>query len=169
MTVRRSGICIIPTFFHGPFLVSWKRQHKNTDTNPCQTVLRASQNHEAALNRRKILRQPCSCRPGRWAHAAKDGIRVFDWWSCFFSNLQNPFPYLWSPGHGGGKIGSLYTEIHGFPTCQSCIPARIFAIYMTDGNRIRPWSFWISFSIHLYCISTSFLQPSLKNFTLMCR
>ena len=48
------------------------------------------------------------------------------------------------------------------PICQSCIPAGIFAIYMTDGNRILPWSFLISFSIHLYCISTPFLQPLLK-------
>ena len=48
------------------------------------------------------------------------------------------------------------------PVCQSCIPAGIFAIYMTDGNRILPWSFLISFSIHLYCISPSFLQPLLK-------
>ena len=63
---------------------------------------------------------------------------------------------------GGREIGSLYTGIHGFPTCQSCIPAGIFAIYMTDGNRILPWSFRISFSIHLYCISTPFLQPPLK-------
>ena len=48
------------------------------------------------------------------------------------------------------------------PVCQSCIPAGIFAIYMTDGNRILPWSFLISFSIHLYCISTPFSQPLLK-------
>ena len=47
--------------------------------DPCQSVLRASWNQAAALNRRKDLRQPCSCRPGMRAHAARDGIRVFDW------------------------------------------------------------------------------------------
>ena len=50
---------------------------KNTDGYPCQSVLQASQNQAAALNRRKILRQPCSCRPGMRAHAARDGIRAF--------------------------------------------------------------------------------------------
>ena len=52
------------------------------------------------------------------------------------------------------------------PVCQSCIPAGIFAIYMADGKRILPWSFLISFSIHLYCISTPFLQPPLKRFSI---
>lgn len=44
---------------------------------PSQSVLRASQNQAATLNHRKILRQPCSCRPGMRAHAARDGIRAF--------------------------------------------------------------------------------------------
>ena len=65
------------------------------------------------------------------------------------------------PGKSGRKIRSLYRDSWR-PFCQSCIPAGIFAIYMTDGNRILPWSFQISFSIHLYCISTPFLQPPLK-------
>ena len=66
-----------------------------------------------------------------------------------------------APGSGRGKSGAC---IQGFliPFCQSCIPAGIIAIYMTEGNRILPWSFRISFSIHLYCISTPFSQPSLK-------
>ena len=91
------------------------------------------------------------------------------WYPCFclvvllFTNLQNSFRCPWAPRHGGREIRSLYTGIHGFPTCQSCIPAGIFAIYMTDGNRILPWSFLISFSIHLYCISPSFLQPPSKD------
>ena len=106
-------------------------------------------------------------RPGMRAHAAKDGIRVFVLLSYFFTNLQNLFPYLWAPGHGGRGIGSLYRDSWR-PFCQSCIPAGIFAIYMTDGNRILPWSFLISFSIHLYCISPSFLQPPVKNFVLKC-
>ena len=65
------------------------------------------------------------------------------------------------PGKSGRKIRSLYRDSWR-PFCQSCIPAGIFAIYMTEGNRILPWSFRISFSIHLYCISTPFSQPSLK-------
>ena len=71
------------------------------------------------------------------------------------------------PGKSGRKIRSLYRDSWR-PFCQSCIPAGIFAIYMTDGNRILPWSFQISFSIHLYCISPSFLQPPVKNFVLKC-
>ena len=66
-----------------------------------------------------------------------------------------------APGEREGKSGAC---IQGFliSFCQSCIPAGIIAIYMTEGNRILPWSFRISFSIHLYCISTPFSQPSLK-------
>ena len=66
-----------------------------------------------------------------------------------------------APGSGRGKSGAC---IQGFliPFCQSCIPAGMISIYMTEGNRILPWSFRISFSIHLYCISTPFSQPSLK-------
>ena len=62
---------------------------------------------------------------------------------------------------GEGNQEPVYRDSWFF-FCQSCIPAGIFAIYMTDGNRILPWSFLISFSIHLYCISTPFLQPSLR-------
>ena len=65
------------------------------------------------------------------------------------------------PGKSGRKIRSLYRDSWR-PFCQSCIPAGMIAIYMTEGNRILPWSFRISFSIHLYCISTPFSQPSLK-------
>ena len=66
-----------------------------------------------------------------------------------------------APGSGRRKSGAC---IQGFliSFCQNCIPAGIIAIYMTEGNRILPWSFRISFSIHLYCISTPFSQPSLK-------
>ena len=62
---------------------------------------------------------------------------------------------------GEGNQETVYRD-SCFSFCQSCIPAGIFAIYMTDGKRILPWSFLISFSIHLYCISTPFLQPPLK-------
>ena len=64
---------------------------------------------------------------------------------------------------GEGNQEPVYRD-SWFSFCQSCIPAGIFAIYMADGNPILPWSFRISFSIHLYCISTPFLQPSLRIF-----
>ena len=82
------------------------------------------------------------------------------WVIIFFTNLQNSFRFP-APGSGRGKSGAC---IQGFliPFCQSCIPAGMIAIYMTEGNRILPWSFRISFSIHLYCISAPFSQPSLK-------
>ena len=66
-----------------------------------------------------------------------------------------------APGSGRGKSGACIQRFL-IPFCQSCIPAGMIAIYMTEGNRILPWSFRISFSIHLYCISTPFSQPSLK-------
>ena len=89
------------------------------------------------------------------------------WYPCFCDGLSY-FLRLCrirfaspAPGSGRGKSGAC---IQGFliPFGQSCIPAGMIAIYMTEGNRILPWSFRISFSIHLYCISPSFLQPSLK-------
>ena len=55
-------------------------------------------------------------RPGMRAHAARDGIRVFIWGSCFFTNLQNPFPRPWAPGHGGEKSEAC---IQGF--MASCL------------------------------------------------
>ena len=128
---------------------------------PCQSVLRASQNQAATLNHRKILRQPCSCRPGMRAHAARDGIRAFAMGYHIFYESAESVSLPRRRESGRGKSGAC---IQGFliPFCQSCIPAGIIAIYMTDGNRILPWSFRISFSIHLYCISTPFSQPSLK-------
>ena len=73
-------------------------------------------NQVATLKRRKILRQPCSCRPGMRAHAARDGIRAFVLLSYFFENLQNPFPRPWAPGHGGEKSEAC---IQGF--MASCL------------------------------------------------
>ena len=81
---------------------------------PSQSVLRASQNQAAALNRRKILCQPCSCRPGMRAHA------VCGWYPCFCDGLSyflricrirfaSP-----APGEREEKIRSLYTGIFDF-------------------------------------------------------
>ena len=50
-------------------------------------------------------------RPGMRAHAARDGIRVFDWLWSFFTNLQNPFRFPWAPENRGGKSGAC---IQGF-------------------------------------------------------
>ena len=100
-------------------------------------------------------------RPGMRAHAAKDGIRVFVWLSCFLRicRIRSHVP---GPRDMGERNRKPVYRDSWLSVCQSCIPAGIFAIYMTDGNRILPWSFLISFSIHLYCISTPFLQPPLK-------
>ena len=128
---------------------------------PCQSVLRASRNQAATLNHRKILRQPCSCRPGMRAHAARDGIRAFAMgYHIFYESAES----VSLPRRQGSERGKSGACIQGFliSFCQSCIPAGMIAIYMTEGNRILPWSFRISFSIHLYCISTPFSQPSLK-------
>ena len=148
----------------GCFFRVVKRQHKNTDTNPCQSVLRASQNQAAALSIQESPAATLLLSSGNAGSCCKGWYPCLCFVIILFANLQNPFPCPWALGHEGGKIGSLYTGIHGFPICQSCIPAGIFAIYMTDGNRILPWSFLISFSIHLYCISTPFLQPPLRIF-----
>ena len=89
------------------------------------------------------------------------------WYPCFcfvvilFYESAESVPTSLGPETWGREIGSLYRD-SWLPVCQICIPAGIFAIYMTDGNRILPWSFLISFSIHLYCISPPFLQPPLK-------
>ena len=127
----------------------------------CQSVLRASQNQAAALSRRKIPRQPCSCRPGMRAHAARDGIRAFAMGYHIFYESAESVSHPRRRGRRREKAGAC---MQGFliSFCQSCIPAGIIAIYMTEGNRILPWSFLICLSIHLYCISTPFSQPSLK-------
>ena len=94
-------------FLH-TFFAYGKMTAQKHGSNPCQSVLRASQNQAAALNRRKILRQPCSCRPGMRAHAARDGIRVFIWLSCFLRicRIRSDFP---------GKIGEENQEpVQGF-------------------------------------------------------
>ena len=114
---------------------------------------------------RKVLQPPWTCRPGMRAHAARDGIRVFDWSWSFLRICRIRFDFPGPRDMGERNRKPVYRD-SWLPVCQSCIPAGIFAIYMTDGKRILPWSFLISFSIHLYCISTPFLQPPIKNFVL---
>ena len=59
----------------------------------------------------KILRQPCSCRPGIQAHAARDGIRAFAiGYHIFYESAESVFLSRCRES-GRGKIRSLYTEI----------------------------------------------------------
>ena len=88
-------------------------------------------------------------------------VSVFLFDCLAFYESAESVPTSLGPGKSRRGIGSLYRDSWR-PFCQSCIPAGMIAIYMTEGNRILPWSFRISFSIHLYCISTPFSQPSLK-------
>ena len=108
--------------------------------NPASTLLLSSGNAGSCCNGW----YPCFC----------DGLSYF----LRICRIRFASP---APGSGRGKSGACIQEFL-IPFCQSCIPAGMIAIYMTEGNRILPWSFRISFSIHLYCISTPFSQPSLK-------
>ena len=86
-----------------------------------------------------------------------------------FCESAESVPISLGPGTGGREIGSLYTGIHGFPTCQSCIPAGIFAIYMTDGTE-NPSMEFPDFLLHTFILHKHpFFTTFLKNFTLMCR
>ena len=73
-----------------------------------------------------------------------------------------------APGSGRGKSGAC---IQGFliPFCQSCIPAGIFAIYMTDGIE-NPSMEFPDFLLHTFILHKHpFFTTFLKNFTLICR
>ena len=108
------------------------RQHKNTDTNPCQTVLRASQNQASTLSIQESPAATLNLSSGNAGSCCKG------WYPCFcfvvklFYESAESVPTSLGPGKSRRGIGSLYTGIHDFPTCQSCIPAGIFAIYMAD-------------------------------------
>ena len=72
------------------------------------------------------------------------------------------------PGKSGRKIRSLYRDSWR-PFCQSCIPAGIFAIYMTDGTE-NPSMEFPDFLLHTFILHKHpFFTTFLKNFTLMCR
>ena len=77
---------------------------------PSQSVLRASQNQAAALNRRKIPRQPCSCRPGMRAHAARDGIRAFAMGYHIFYESAESVSLLRRQGAGGENREPVYRD-----------------------------------------------------------
>ena len=105
-------------------------QHKNTDTNPCQTVLRASQNQASTLDCRKET--PCSnpelvVRECGLMLQGMVSVFLFDCLAFYESAEFVPI----FPGKSGRKIRSLYRDSWR-PFCQSCIPAGIFAIYKAD-------------------------------------
>ena len=162
MLTQEPGSEVLLPSAWGRRLILFDRQHKNTDTNPCQTVLRASQNQAPTLSIQESPAAALNLSSGNAGSCCKG------WYPCFclrvmlFYESAESVPTSLGPGKSGeGNRKPVYRD-SWLPVCQSCIPAGIFAIYMADGNRIRPWSFRISFSIHLYCISTPFLQPSLK-------
>ena len=59
------------------FLNAEKKQHKNTDTNPCQTVLRASQNQAPTLS---IQERPAATLNLSSGNA---GSYCKGWYPCF--------------------------------------------------------------------------------------
>ena len=90
-----------------------------------------------------------------------------DWLLCFLRICRIRFASP-APGRGRGKSGAC---IQGFliSFCQSCIPAGIFAIYMTDGTE-NPSMEFPDFLLHTFILHKHpFFTTFLKNFTLMCR
>ena len=96
--------------FFIPFLRMERWQHKNTDTNPCQTVLRASQNQASTLSIQESPAAALNLSSGNAGSCCKG------WYPCFylivllFTNLQNSFRF--SRENRGGKSGAC-TGIHG--------------------------------------------------------
>ena len=89
-------------------------QHKNTDTNPCQTVLRASQNQAPTLSIQESPAAALNLSSGNAGSCCKG------WYPCFclvvklFYESAESVPTSLGPGTWGREIGSLYTGIHGF-------------------------------------------------------
>ena len=90
------------------------------------------------------------------------------WYPCFwlvvklFYESAESVPASLGPGKSERETRNLYTGIRGFPSAKAVFRPEYSRYTWQMGQRILPWSFRISFSIHLYCISTSFSQPSLK-------
>ena len=73
------------------------------------------------------------------------------------------------PGSRRGESGKSVYRDSLIPLCQSCIPAGIFAIYMTDGTE-NPSMEFPDFLLHTFILHKHpFFTTFLKNFTLMCR
>ena len=71
------------------------------------------------------------------------------------------------PGKSGRKIRSLYRDSWR-PFCQSCIPAGIFAIYMTEGK--NPSMEFPDFLLHTFILHKPLIfTTSLKRFVIKSR
>ena len=94
----------------GCFFRVVKRQHKNTDTNPCQSVLRASQNQAAALS---IQENPAATL---LLSSGNAGSCCKGWYPCFclmvilFYESAESVPTSLGPGKSRRGIGSLYRD-----------------------------------------------------------
>ena len=109
-TVRKEAMKKYQSFLHSLFSCMERRQHKNTGTNPCQTVLRASQNQAPTLSIQESPAAALNLSSGNAGSCCKG------WYPCFylivllFTNLQNSFRF--SRENRGGKSGAC-TGIHG--------------------------------------------------------
>ena len=104
--------------FFNAFFRAAKRQHKNTDTNPCQSVLRASQNQAPTLSIQESPAAALNLSSGNAGSCCKG------WYPCFwlvvklFTNLQNSFRFPWAPGNRREKSEAC-TGIHGFLSAKA--------------------------------------------------
>ena len=154
----KKGMKKYQSFLH-TFFASGKMTAQKHGSNPCQTVLRASQNQASTLSIQESPAAALNLSSGNAGSCCKG------WYPCFylivllFTNLQNSFRF--SRENRGGKSGAC-TGIHGVLSAKAAFRPEYSRYTWQMGQRILPWSFRISFSIHLYCISTPFSQPSLK-------
>ena len=102
------------------------------------------------------------------AHAAKDGIRAFDWlWSFLrICRIRSYFP---GPREIVEKNQEPVYRDSWFPCCQSCIPAGIFATYMTDWDIESSMEF-PDFLLHIFILHKPLIfTTSLKRFVIKSR
>ena len=95
------------------------------------------------------------------------------WYPCFrlvvklFTNLQNPFLFPRARETGEENQEPVYRN-SVIPCCQSCIPAGIFAIYMTEGK--NPSMEFPDFLLHTFILHKPLIfTTSLKRFSMKSR
>ena len=103
------------------------------------------------------------------AHAARDGIRVFDVVILFYESAES-VPTSLGPGTWGREIGSLYTGIHGILSAK--------AAFRPEYSRYT-WQMWkiesfhgelTDFLLHTFILHKHpFFTTSLENFALKLR
>ena len=150
----------------GCFFRVVKRQHKNTDTNPCQSVLRASQNQAAALSIQESPAATLLLSSGNAGSCCKGWYPCF--WCChtFYESAEFVLTSL-GPGTSGKDIRSLYTGIYGFLSAK--------AAFRPEYSRYT-WQMWkiesfhgelTDFLLHTFILHKHpFFTTSLKNFVL---